>query len=55
MTDSHKQSLQSGYVWASLVVQSLRIRLPTQGTQVRSRGQEDPTCVGAAKPVLIND
>ena len=43
----------------SLVVQWLRIRLPIQGTQVRSLVQEDPTCRGATnlcvtttKPVL---
>ena len=32
---------------ASPVVQGLRIRLPIQGTQVRSLVQEDPTCLGA--------
>ena len=32
------------------VVHRLRIRLPVQGTQVRSPVQEDPTCHGATKP-----
>ena len=32
---------------ASLVVQWIRIRLPMQGTQVRSLVREDPTCRGA--------
>ena len=36
----------------SLVVQWLRIHLPTQGTQVQSLVQEDPTCIGATKPML---
>ena len=35
----------------SLVGQWLRIYLPMQGTQVRSLVQEDPTCLGATKPV----
>ena len=38
----------------SLVVQWLRIRLPTQGTWVRALVREDPTCRGAAKPVHHN-
>ena len=38
----------------SLVAQWLRIRLPMQGTQVRSLVQEDPTCRGATKPVHHN-
>ena len=38
----------------SLVVQWLRIRLPMQGTQVRSLVQEDPTCRGATKPMRHN-
>ena len=40
--------------WASLVAQWLRIRLPMQGTCVRSLVQEDPTCCGATKPVHHN-
>ena len=35
----------------SLVAQWLRIHLPTQGAQVWSLVQEDPTCCGATKPV----
>ena len=35
----------------SLVAQWLRIRLPMQGTRVRSLVREYPTCCGAAKPV----
>ena len=39
-------------VWgASLVVQWLRICLPSQGTRVRALVWEDPTCRGATKPV----
>ena len=38
----------------SLMAQWLRIRLPTQGTQVRSLVQEDPTCCRATKPVRHN-
>ena len=33
----------------SLVAQWLRIRLPMEGTPVRSLAQEDPTCCGATK------
>ena len=46
--DSCKQELTPG---PSLVGQWLRIRLPMQGTRVRSLVQEDPTCRGATKPV----
>ena len=38
----------------SLVVQQLRVCLPTQGTQARSLVQEDSTCQGAIKPVLLH-
>ena len=38
----------------SLVVQWLRIRLPIQGTRVRSLVKEDPTCREATKPVRHN-
>ena len=38
----------------SLVVQWLRIRLPMQGTRVRSLVQEDPTCREATKLVRHN-
>ena len=36
---------------ASPVAQWLRTCLPMQETQVQSLGQEDPTCLGATKPV----
>ena len=40
---------------ASLVVQRLRIRLPTQGTWVRALVWEDPTCRGATNaPQLLS-
>ena len=38
----------------SLVAQWLRIRLPMQGTRVRSLVWEDPTCRGATKPMRHN-
>ena len=38
----------------SLVVQWLRIHLPTQGTWVRALVREDPTCCRATKPVCHN-
>ena len=38
-------------MWASLVAQWLRIRLPMQGTRVRALVREDPTCSRAAKTV----
>ena len=38
----------------SLVAHWLRIRLPMQGTQVRSLVRENPTCCGATKPVRHN-
>ena len=39
---------------ASLVAQWLRVCLPMQGTQVRARVGEDPTCRGATGPVSHN-
>ena len=33
------------------VVQELSIHLPIQGSQIQSLVPEDPTCLGAAKPV----
>ena len=39
---------------ASLVAQWLRIRLPVQGTQIRSLVREDPTYRRATKPVCHN-
>ena len=41
-------------LWASLVVQWLRICLPMQGTQVRALVWEDPTCRRATRPVSHN-
>ena len=38
----------------SLVAQWLRIRLPMQGTRVRSLVREDPMFHGATKPVRHN-
>ncbi|KAJ8785966.1 hypothetical protein J1605_006926 [Eschrichtius robustus] len=38
----------------SLVAQWLRIRLPMQGTRVRSLVREDPTCRRATKPLCHN-
>ena len=40
--------------WASLVAPWQRIHLPTQETWLRSLVQEDPTCLGATKPVIQN-
>ena len=42
------------YAGTSLVVQWLRICLPTQGTHVRALVREDPTCHRATKPVSHN-
>ena len=38
----------------SLVAQWLRIHLPMQGTRVQALVREDPTCLGATKPVGHN-
>ena len=38
----------------SLVAQSLRVRLPIQGTRVRALVRENSTCRGATKPVHHN-
>ena len=38
----------------SLVAQWVRIRLPMQGTRVQALVREDPTCLGATKPVRHN-
>ena len=38
----------------SLVVQWLRIYLPTQETRVWAPVQEDPMCLGATKPICCN-
>ena len=46
-TQNHKE-------WASLVAQSLGIRLPMWGTWVRALVREGPTCHGVAKPMCHN-
>ena len=43
-----------GEIWASLVVQWLRVCLLMQGTWVRALIWEDPTCRGATGPVSRN-
>ena len=43
-----------GHSWTSLVVQLLRIHLPTQVTLVQSLIRENSTCRGATKPVCRN-
>ena len=48
---SPPQKINDNYVmWASLVVQWLRICLPVQETRVRALVWEDPTCRGATGP-----
>ena len=42
------------YSRTSLVAQRLRIRLLMQGTRVQALVWEDPTCLGATKPVRQN-
>ena len=49
-----EQVLQNPMPGTSLVAQWLRIRLPKQGTQVRSLVWEDPVCRGVTKPVRHN-
>ena len=51
---SSKTILQEWRRGTSLVVQWLRIRLPMQGTRVRSLVREDPRCHGATKPERHN-
>ena len=43
--------LKTALPGTSLVVQGLRVHLPTRETQVTSLVREDPTCWGATKPV----
>ena len=45
---------QFNFLWTSLVVQWIKICLPTQGTQVWSLVWEDLTCRRATKPVCPN-
>ena len=47
-------TLRIYHIWASLVVQWLRIPLPMQGIQIQALVWKDPTCCGAAKPVHHN-
>ena len=47
-------ALQNYHRGTSLVAQWLRICLPMQGTQVQSLVWEDPTCLGATKPLRHN-
>ena len=59
LEDRIMEIIQSGqqkekHIRAFLVVQWLRIRLPTQGTRVRALVREDPTCHRATKPVRHN-
>ncbi|XP_067592559.1 small ribosomal subunit protein bS18m isoform X1 [Pseudorca crassidens] len=42
---------KKNHLWASLVAQWLKVRLPMQGMQVRAPVREDPTCRGAAGPM----
>ena len=49
-----KWKINNYHSWASLVAQWLRICLPMQGTRVRALVWEDPTCLGATKPVCHN-
>ena len=46
--------IKKSAIGTSLVAQWLRIRLPMQGSQVRSLVREDPMCRGATKPVHHN-
>ena len=52
--EKFEEWIQDPVIQASLVVQWLRIRLPTQGTRVRALVWEDPTCRGATKPMRHN-
>ena len=51
--DSPSESLRQNS-WAPLVVEGLRISLPTQRTQVRTLLWEDPTCWEATKSLHHN-
>ena len=50
----NKLTNKNHMIRTSLVAQWLRIRLPMQGTQVRTLVWEDPTCHGATKPMCHN-
>ena len=51
---SEQSTVESMCTGTSLVARWLRIRLPMQGTRVRSLVREDPTCRGATEPVRHN-
>ena len=51
---SYTMLVKSNKTGTCLVVQWLRIPLPTQGTRVLSLVREDPTCHGATKPMRHN-
>ena len=42
------------HLGTSLVAQWFRIHLPMQGTWVQALVREDPTCLGATKPLRHN-
>ena len=44
----HKKIIRQGLPWWH---SGLRIHLPRRGTWVQSLVQEDPTCLGATKPM----
>ena len=48
------KKLKKNFFRASLVAQWLRICLPMQGTRVWALVWEDPTCLGATKPMHHN-
>ena len=50
----HKYLNKDGDFGASLVAQRLGVRLPMQGTRVRTLVWEDPACRGATGPVSHN-
>ncbi|KAJ8782787.1 hypothetical protein J1605_009869 [Eschrichtius robustus] len=54
ISEVQKKQLLKTHLWDFLVAQWSRIRLPMQGTQVRSLVQEDPTCRGATRSVRHN-
>ena len=54
LKDHYGKGDQKGLSRASLVAQWLRICLPIQGTRVRAKVWEDPTCRGATRPVSHN-
>ena len=51
---SSKKSPTKNYWGSSLVLQGIRINLPMQGTRVWSLVWEDPTCLGATRPLSHN-